>query len=142
MSLFRTLVSLHDPYSVNTAFIIAFRGKLGGLPDGYTNYSDLEVIRITVDFIGDYFKFHLPEHNMFLDKTFFFRMCMKSRPCYIIKDGKLLWSHDDPPAKKIQRTWRRYRLKTTRDRNDLVIKGLAEYFGHPRFQNFSLKEDE
>ena len=31
----------------------------------------------------------------------------------------------------IQRYWKRYRIKTARIRNDLVLHGLAEYFYHP-----------
>ena len=31
----------------------------------------------------------------------------------------------------IQRYWKRYRIRTAKIRNDLVLHGLAEYFYHP-----------
>ena len=31
----------------------------------------------------------------------------------------------------IQNAWRKYRLRTSRIRNDLIIHGLAKYWGHP-----------
>jgi hypothetical protein len=39
----------------------------------------------------------------------------------------------------IQRVYRKYRLRTAKIRNDLVIRGLSEYFYHPSkidFDNF------
>ena len=41
-------------------------------------------------------------------------------------------------AKYIQQAWRRYRLRTSRLRNDLVIHGLAEYWGHPSRLTFNI----
>ena len=67
-----------------------------------------------------------------------FLFFMVSKTCSIIVGDSLLWNHKDAPAQRIQGAWRRYRLRTTRDRNDLALRGLAEYFGHPRFQDFSV----
>jgi hypothetical protein len=36
-----------------------------------------------------------------------------------------------PNYVKIQQAWKKYRLRGARIRNDLVIRGLAEYWGHP-----------
>ena len=41
-------------------------------------------------------------------------------------------------AKYIQKVWRKYRLRTSRIRNDLVIHGLAEYWGHPSRMTFEI----
>ena len=41
-------------------------------------------------------------------------------------------------AKIIQREYRRYRIKTARIRNDLVIRGLTEYFYHPSRLTFEI----
>ena len=41
-------------------------------------------------------------------------------------------------AKYIQKAWRKYRLRTSRIRNDLVIHGLAEYWGHPSRMTFEI----
>lgn len=38
----------------------------------------------------------------------------------------------------VQRAWRKYRLRTSRIRNDLVIHGLAEYWGHPSRLTFEV----
>jgi hypothetical protein len=38
----------------------------------------------------------------------------------------------------IVKYWRSYKLKTVRLKNDLALKGLAEYFGHPSRQDFSI----
>ena len=44
----------------------------------------------------------------------------------------------DISASVIQQAWRRYRLRTSRLRNDLVIHGLAEYWGHPSRLTFNI----
>ena len=41
-------------------------------------------------------------------------------------------------ATKIQKAWNRYRIRTARIRNDLVIHGLAEYFFHPSRVSFEI----
>jgi hypothetical protein len=41
-------------------------------------------------------------------------------------------------AKYIQQAWRKYRLRTSRVRNDLVIHGLAIYWGHPSRLTFNI----
>ena len=41
-------------------------------------------------------------------------------------------------ALKILKYYRKYRLRTSRIRNDLVIHGLAEYFGHPSRITFDI----
>jgi hypothetical protein len=38
----------------------------------------------------------------------------------------------------IQRAWRKYFLKKVKVKNDLVIHGLAEYFGHPSRLSFEI----
>ena len=38
----------------------------------------------------------------------------------------------------IQKYWKRYRIRSARIRNDLVIKGLAEYWFHPSRLTFEL----
>ncbi len=42
-------------------------------------------------------------------------------------------------ARTIIKYWRAWKLRTTRNRNDLVLRGLAEYFGHPSRQDFSIE---
>jgi len=39
----------------------------------------------------------------------------------------------------IAKYWRAYRLKTAFRRNEVALKCVAEYFGHPRFQDFSVE---
>jgi len=46
----------------------------------------------------------------------------------------------DIASSKIQRRWRRHRLQIQRDKNDAVIHGLAQYFGHPSRQVFDAIE--
>jgi hypothetical protein len=41
-------------------------------------------------------------------------------------------------ASYIQKAWRKYRLRTSRLRNDLAIHGLAEYWGHPSRITFNI----
>ncbi len=38
----------------------------------------------------------------------------------------------------IQRAWRKYFLKKVKVRNDLIVHGLAEYFGHPSRLSFEI----
>ena len=44
----------------------------------------------------------------------------------------------DISASVIQQAWRRYHLRTSRVRNDLVIHGLAIYWGHPSRLTFNI----
>ena len=44
---------------------------------------------------------------------------------------KIIFHELDIPANKIINAWNRYRIRTARIRNDLVIHGLAQYFYHP-----------
>jgi hypothetical protein len=45
--------------------------------------------------------------------------------------NRTLYDYKEYFAEIIQKAYRRYRLKTARLRNDLVIHGLMEYFYHP-----------
>jgi len=49
--------------------------------------------------------------------------------------GKIVWDYLDPPC---ERAWRKFKLRTTRERNDLLLRGLAEYWGHPSRVSFDL----
>jgi len=73
-----------------------------------------------------------------LVKDELFRFFMTQKTTTVSIGNVLVWSHRMKPASIIQRAWRRHRIRTTRDKNDLVLRGLAEYFGHPRFQDFSV----
>jgi len=42
-------------------------------------------------------------------------------------------------ANIIQKAWKKYRIKTARIRNDLVIRGLSEYWYHPSRMSFEIK---
>ena len=66
------------------------------------------------------------------------RFVLEQNPRLIFQEDEVLWSAIDTKAVILQTSWRKYRLRTTRDRNDLTLRGLAEYFGHPRFQDFSV----
>ena len=52
--------------------------------------------------------------------------------------NKTLFNYKNKFAQKIQKAWRKYRLRTSRIRNDLVLHGLAEYFYHPSRIEFIL----
>ena len=52
--------------------------------------------------------------------------------------NRFLFNYKNSYASKIQRRWRKYRLKTARVRNDLVLHGLAEYFFHPSRISFEI----
>ena len=54
--------------------------------------------------------------------------------CFVVKH----YSSKDLAAIKILRYYRKYRLRTSRLRNDLVIHGLAEYWGHPSRMSFEV----
>ena len=41
------------------------------------------------------------------------------------------WYYTNTQANTIQKAWKKYRIRTARTRNDLVIHGLAEYWGCP-----------
>ncbi len=41
----------------------------------------------------------------------------------------------------IAKYWRRHRLRSAFRRNEVALKCVAEYFGHPRFQDFSVGEE-
>ena len=59
----------------------------------------------------------------------------------LYKSGLLIvnvLSDEERSLLTIMKYWRAHKLKTARNRNDLAMRGLAEYFGHPRFQDFSL----
>jgi len=56
----------------------------------------------------------------------------------IFQDDTVLWSAMDSKLSLVQDAWRKYRVRTARVRNDVVLKGLAEYFGHPSRQDFSI----
>jgi hypothetical protein len=56
----------------------------------------------------------------------------------IFQEDVVLWSIMDIKATFVQDTWRKYRIRTSRVRNDLALRGLAEYFGHPSRQDFSV----
>ena len=138
MSLFKTLST------ISGTFIIGIRGAPRGIPPGVFRPTE-EIVRIQVTREGDtHHNYHIETFttHLFLDTKTFLLIFLKSRTCYVIQGSRVLWSRDETPAKKIQGAWRRHRLRTTRDRNDLVIRGLAEYFGHPRFQDFSIDEEE
>ena len=45
--------------------------------------------------------------------------------------NKTVYNYQNAFAQTIQRSWRKYRIRTARYRNDLVLHGLAEYFFHP-----------
>jgi len=77
--------------------------------------------------------------NVFQNKALFVKHFLRKKVCYVLYGPKVLWSRHEKPAQIIQRAWRKHRLHTTRDKNDFVLKGLAEYFGHPRFQDFSIE---
>ncbi len=125
MSLFTTLNQATD------VFHIAVPHEL---PHGFM------VLRFTVTGHSDdtYFVEKLG-HATWVNKREFLKTFLTTRVFYIFQGSQVIWSHEDKPARIIQRAWRRHRLHTTRDKNDLVIRGLAEYFGHPRFQNFSVE---
>jgi hypothetical protein len=55
----------------------------------------------------------------------------------IIKDSNVVWSKDDVAATKLQRQWRLHR---NRHKKFFAVQAIAEYFGHPRFQNFQLEQ--
>jgi hypothetical protein len=135
MSLFKTLST------ISGTFIIGIRGVPHGIPPGVFRPTE-EIIRIQVVRVGDNFHIETFTTHLFLDTKMFLLVFLKSHICYVIQGSRVLWSHDETPAKKIQGAWRRHRLRTTRDRNDLVIRGLAEYFGHPRFQDFLIEDSE
>ena len=52
--------------------------------------------------------------------------------------NKVLYDYKQSFAETIQRYYRKYRLKKARLRNDLVIRGLMEYFYHPSRISFKL----
>ena len=52
--------------------------------------------------------------------------------------NKIGYQYTDISANKIINAWKRYRIRTARIRNDLVLKGLAEYWFHPSKINFEL----
>jgi len=56
--------------------------------------------------------------------------------------GDIVWSRLDRPCSVIQKAWRLHRLRTTRERNDLVLRGLSEYFWHPSRIDFTIKDEE
>jgi hypothetical protein len=135
MSLFKTLST------ISGTFIIGVRGTPCGIPPGVFRPTE-EILRIQVTREGVYYHIETLTTHLFLDTKMFLLVFLKSHICYVIQGSRVLWSHDETPAKKIQGAWRRHRLRTTRDRNDLVIRGLAEYFGHPRFQDFLIDDEE
>jgi hypothetical protein len=135
MSLFKTL------NNIGGLFIIGIRGAPRGIPPGVFRPTE-EIVRIQVTREGVYYHIETLTTHLFLDTKMFLRVFLKSHTCYVIQGSRVLWSRDETPAKKIQGAWRRHRLRTTRDRNDLVIRGLAEYFGHPRFQDFLIEDSE
>ncbi len=51
-----------------------------------------------------------------------------------------VWNRQDRPCAIIQRAWRKYRLRTSRKRNDLIIRGLSEFFWHPSLIDFETGE--
>ena len=51
---------------------------------------------------------------------------------------KKTYHYKNIPANKIINAWKRYRIRTARFRNDLVLQGLAEYFFHPSRVSFEL----
>lgn len=44
---------------------------------------------------------------------------------------KINYNDSHPRWVKIQQAWKKYRIRTARIRNDLVIHGLAQYWFHP-----------
>ena len=42
-----------------------------------------------------------------------------------------IWYYTNIQANTIQKAWKQYRIRTARTRNDLVLKGLSEYWFHP-----------
>ena len=54
----------------------------------------------------------------------------------IVYLNKILYNHKAVFVEKIIKAYRRYRLKTARIRNDLVLHGLAEYWYHPSKLSF------
>jgi hypothetical protein len=75
-------------------------------------------------------------------KEIMIQFLLKLKVRIIFQEDVVHWCSLDARALTIQDKWRKYRLRTARDRNDLVIRGLAEYFGHPSRQNFSISDDD
>ena len=49
------------------------------------------------------------------------------------------WYYTNTQANTIQKAWKQYRIRTARTRNDLVIHGLAEYWGCPSRISFEIE---
>ena len=59
----------------------------------------------------------------------------------LFKSGSLIvsiQSRSEQAVSTITKYYRAWRLKSARLRNDLALRGLAEYFGHPSRQDFSV----
>ena len=52
--------------------------------------------------------------------------------------NKILYHYKSVFAETIQKFYRKYRLRTARIRNDLVLHGLAEWWYHPSRVNFQI----
>jgi hypothetical protein len=65
--------------------------------------------------------------NYFKDKNF---TIIQEGPC------KTLYNSDDGYIKIVQKIYRKYRIKTAFVRNQLIMKGLAEYWYHPSKLSF------
>ena len=49
------------------------------------------------------------------------------------------FTKEERAAWTIAKYWRHHRLKSAFRRNEVALKCVAEYFGHPRFQDFSVE---
>jgi len=49
------------------------------------------------------------------------------------------FTEEERAAWTIAKYWRAHRLKSAFRRNEVALKCVAEYFGHPRFQDFSVE---
>jgi hypothetical protein len=132
MSLFRTL------NEATGIFHIAVPHELIPQVPVYGSPCPIERFTVKRDSDGTYYVEKLG-HATWVNKREFLKVFLTTRVFYILQGSQVIWCHENKPASIIQRAWRRHRLRTTRDKNDLVIRGLAEYFGHPRFQNFSVE---
>jgi hypothetical protein len=52
--------------------------------------------------------------------------------------SRIVYNYKNKFAQTIQVAWRKYRLRTARKRNDLVLHGLAEWWYHPSRITFEI----
>ena len=82
--------------------------------------------------------------DLCLDELIAFLLTLKIKtiefycPTRSIYVHRICYDYKQHFAKIIQRYYRKYRLKKARLRNDLVIRGLMEYFYHPSRLTFEI----